>query len=216
MSTWADRTEVLKPRDDRPSYRERDDRDRRGDDFLDRRRGPDRDRDRDRDPRDRDIHRDRDRDLRDGRDRDRRPPPPLFNHKANPIALSSIKQHRLKHAWTLWYTKPSEGTLARDMRSYSEQVKPLMTFRTVEEFWALYSHVIRPNKMQPSTDYHLFRDGIRPLWEDRENKKGGKVFFRTPKIHTNRTWENLMVATIGEQLEPAEEICGVVVGIKFG
>ena len=35
----------------------------------------------------------------------------------------------------------------------------------VEDFWAYYNHLIRPNDLQYSCDYHLFRSSIRPMWE---------------------------------------------------
>ena len=34
-----------------------------------------------------------------------------------------------------------------------------------EGFWEVYSHVIRPNDVQTALDLHLFRDGIKPIWE---------------------------------------------------
>ena len=32
-------------------------------------------------------------------------------------------------------------------------------------FWAFYNHMIRPNELPNSSDYHLFRDGVKPMWE---------------------------------------------------
>lgn len=34
-------------------------------------------------------------------------------------------------------------------------------FHTVEGFWALYSHMIRPDNVEGSVDLMLFRDGIQ-------------------------------------------------------
>jgi hypothetical protein len=48
-------------------------------------------------------------------------------------------------------------------------------FSTAEGFWQLYSHIIRADKITGSVDIMLFRDGIRPVWEDEANKNGGKV-----------------------------------------
>lgn len=35
----------------------------------------------------------------------------------------------------------------------------------VEQFWHSYSHMIRPGELSGHCDYHLFKDGIRPMWE---------------------------------------------------
>lgn len=45
---------------------------------------------------------------------------------------------------------------------------------TVEQWWALYSHIIRLNDLPAHRDLHLFKKGIKPMWEDPANKKGGK------------------------------------------
>lgn len=38
-------------------------------------------------------------------------------------------------------------------------------FGTVEGFWDLYSHMVRPNDVTHSSDWHLFKKGIKPMWE---------------------------------------------------
>lgn len=41
--------------------------------------------------------------------------------------------------------------------------------------------MIRPNDIKTTTDYHLFKDGIKPTWEDPQNKNGGKWMVRLKK-----------------------------------
>ncbi len=43
----------------------------------------------------------------------------------------------------------------------------MASFKTVEEFWSVYSHLMRPNDLPSSINYHLFREGIAPMWEVR-------------------------------------------------
>ena len=35
----------------------------------------------------------------------------------------------------------------------------------VEGFWVCYCHLARPSSLPSPTDLHLFKQGIRPLWE---------------------------------------------------
>ena len=35
----------------------------------------------------------------------------------------------------------------------------------VEQFWTLYSHLARPCDLTSSSDYHLFKLGVKPMWE---------------------------------------------------
>jgi len=48
---------------------------------------------------------------------------------------------------------------------YNDNIKTLASFSTVEDFWAAYSHLRRPDDLLPVTEYHLFRDDIKPVWE---------------------------------------------------
>ena len=35
----------------------------------------------------------------------------------------------------------------------------------VEQFWALYTHCARPGDLAGFSDIHLFKLGIKPMWE---------------------------------------------------
>lgn len=45
---------------------------------------------------------------------------------------------------------------------------------SVEQWWGLYCHLTRPNELPPLSDLHLFKLGIKPMWEDPANINGGK------------------------------------------
>ena len=67
------------------------------------------------------------------------------------------------------------------------------------------------------SDYHFFKEGIRPVWEDDENKHGGKWTVRLKKGVADRYWEDLLLAMIGDQFaEASEEVCGAVVSVRSG
>lgn len=94
-------------------------------------------------------------------------------------------------------------------------MKKLKTCTTIEEFWHIYSHLARPNELPPSIDYHFFREGIVPLWEDAANQKGGKWVVRMKKGLGNRCWEDILLAVLGDQFGLRDEICGVVMQCKL-
>lgn len=51
----------------------------------------------------------------------------------------------------------------------------------VEHFWRIYNHMQRPNEFKTTTDFHLFKNGIKPTWEDPQNERGGKWMVRLKK-----------------------------------
>jgi len=91
----------------------------------------------------------------------------------------------------------------------------LNNLSSVEQFWRFYSHMVRPGDLTGHSDFHLFKEGIKPMWEDDANKNGGKWIIRLRKGLASRCWENLILAMLGEQFMVGEEICGAVVSVRF-
>jgi translation initiation factor 4E len=85
----------------------------------------------------------------------------------------------------------------------------------VEQFWRIYDHLKRPNDFRHTTEYHLFKDGIFPAWEDPANQAGGKWTIRLRhKGIASRYWEDILLAIVGEQFDVGQEICGAVISVR--
>lgn len=108
-------------------------------------------------------------------------------------------------------------TTATTANPYENSIKQIAKVSTVEEFWTIYNHLQRPNNLPTTTDYHFFRDGIKPTWEDSSNAKGGKWIVRLRKGLASRYWEEIVLALIGCQFTgiPYNEVCGAVVSIRY-
>ncbi|CAM8980895.1 unnamed protein product [Rhodiola kirilowii] len=120
--------------------------------------------------------------------------------------------HPLKHKFVFWYTRKTPGV--RPQTSYEDNIKKIAEFSTVEAFWVCYCHLARPASLPSSTDLHLFKEGIRPLWEDSANCTGGKWIIRFKKPVSGRFWEDLVLALVGDQLDHGDNICGAVLSIR--
>ncbi|CAM8924680.1 unnamed protein product [Rhodiola kirilowii] len=120
--------------------------------------------------------------------------------------------HPLKYTFVLWYTRKTPGV--RTLTSYEDSIKKIAEFSSVEAFWVCYCHLVRPASLPSSTDLHLFKEGIRPLWEDSANCNGGKWIIRFKKAISGRFWEDLVLALVGDQLEHGDNICGAVLSIR--
>ena len=42
---------------------------------------------------------------------------------------------------------------------YAENLRKLATFRTLEEFWGVYTHLLRADELPKDSNYHVFREG---------------------------------------------------------
>ncbi|GMT32005.1 hypothetical protein PFISCL1PPCAC_23302, partial [Pristionchus fissidentatus] len=101
-----------------------------------------------------------------------------------------------------------------DPEEYSQYVQPVAAVSSVQQFWNVYSFLSRPDDIKEKLDIHFFKEGIRPVWEDQSNCKGGKYILRLKKGLASRIWENLLLTIIGEQFLVGEEICGAVCSMR--
>ncbi|KAI7822922.1 translation initiation factor eIF 4e-like domain-containing protein [Gamsiella multidivaricata] len=119
--------------------------------------------------------------------------------------------HPLQFNWVFWFMHRAPGS---KILNYESSMKRIAGFGSVEAFWGIYSHLRRPHELPHVSDYHLFKKGVRPVWEDPVNINGGKWIVRLKKGLASRYWENLVMAVIGDQFDVGEEICGIVLSIR--
>ncbi|KAE8441530.1 hypothetical protein EG329_004876 [Mollisiaceae sp. DMI_Dod_QoI] len=123
--------------------------------------------------------------------------------------------HHLRHSWAFWFRPPISKS--NGFVEYEKTLHETGGFDTVEDFWKVYSRLARPSTLPLVSDYHIFKRGIRPVWEDDENKKGGKWIVRLKKGVADRYWEELVLAIVGDQFaEASEELCGAVLSVRNG
>ncbi|KAK9053736.1 hypothetical protein SSX86_024810 [Deinandra increscens subsp. villosa] len=131
---------------------------------------------------------------------------------ADVSGAAAEQPHRLDKKWTFWFdnvSKPKQGA------AWGNNLRDAYTFDTVEEFWCLYDHVFKPSKLPGNADFHLFKAGIEPKWEDPQCANGGKwMVTSSRKAGLETMWLETLMALIGEQFEDADEICGVVASVR--
>lgn len=105
--------------------------------------------------------------------------------------------------------------LASRMQDYSRSLHFVGRCASVEQFWSVFCHLVRPSQLKPFRELHLFKSGIKPMWEDPCNSKGGKWMIRLRKNKIDQAWENVCMAMLGEQFLVGPEICGIVLSTRF-
>lgn len=115
----------------------------------------------------------------------------------------------LTYPYAFWFSQtPQRGG------HFEDSVKQLGSFDNVDEFWEYFSHMAPAGDLASPSDYHLFKQGIKPMWEDDANAKGGRVTLKLRKGLSSRFWEKVVLALIGEQFDVGNEICGAVIQIR--
>jgi hypothetical protein len=127
-------------------------------------------------------------------------------------------QHLLKENWQFWlvlFTRGPSGTS-------QYQIEEITTVGTVESFYQYYtalpkvSQLRNANGKRPSIA--LFRDGIKPAWEDPANAPGGAFHLLVPPDIVDDLWRDLLFCaiggTLGDHVTPPNEVNGLVVGVR--
>lgn len=132
-----------------------------------------------------------------------------------PEALAGGK-HALRQTWVFWFRQQRQP--GNKITNYEEGIKRVAAVSSVESFWTLWAHLHPPSELQPTTDYMLFHSAVRrPVWEDPLNAAGGKWILRLRKGVSDRLWEDLVLALVGDQFTGAgddDELCGCTISVR--
>ncbi|KAK9452630.1 translation initiation factor eIF 4e-like domain-containing protein [Dipodascopsis uninucleata] len=135
------------------------------------------------------------------------------SHSDSLVFTSMDGPHTLHYSWTLWFLHRSPGY---KISNYEKATKEISSFSTVEDFWKLYSYLTRPSSLTSTSEYHLFKIGVRPIWEDPTNINGGKWIVKLKKGEGSKAWETLLLAILGGEFGEvlSEEIVGAVISVR--
>jgi len=133
---------------------------------------------------------------------------------------------KLQYSWTIW----EQLQQAADAKAaqYADATHRVASFGTVKEFWRYWNHLPQPSQLLDGnkrfvreTDgtrsivdaLMVFRDGIRPEWEDPANASGGHFQFQLKDAVGGGTideyWNNIVLGMIGGTVGPSELVTGV-------
>lgn len=163
----------------------------------------------------------------------RPPEPEMIEDPKTPGVHIKAPEHPLQFQWTIFHdTKakypftPATATVEQGPPSathapestveYEAGLSVIGEFDTIESFWRYFNWLKPPSALEKNSNYHLFKSGIKPMWEDEANANGGKwvlTMKNNPQL-LDRCWYSLAMALIGEELEDGDEICGAVVSLR--
>lgn len=135
----------------------------------------------------------------------------------NMSTASGSSSTPLNSKWTLWFDNPR---FAGSETDWKDNLKNCGNFDTVEDFWRIYNNVKPPSQLSLNSNYHIFREGILPTWEDPINKGGGKFVYTIQKKVSksgvgDEAWMFTILSVIGETLDlDGDQVVGAVVSIR--
>ncbi|KAH8239697.1 hypothetical protein KR032_006733, partial [Drosophila birchii] len=155
---------------------------------------------------------------------------PSLNTQLSLIDYELGMKHLLQHTWTVWHWENDRS------KAWSDMLSDVTSFNTVEDFFrsvkvdilgiliyliplfaSVYYFIKPPSDLKIFNDYMVFKQGIRPMWEDDFNKEGGRwimLLDKASKAFSDKLWHDLLLCIIGECFEYSDQICGVVINVR--
>lgn len=155
-------------------------------------------------------------------------PSPSRGAEMKNFLQSRLQKNRappLVHSWYFWHDRQNRSGQPDDRTShnYEERLVKLSEINDVRSFWTVFNN-FDINELPLRDSIHIFHKGVKPIWEDPRNTRGGSWTFRVPKTQAVEFWKELCMMAIGEKLQAAvesdrstfrDDICGISLGVRF-
>ena len=122
-------------------------------------------------------------------------------------ATSCSTDYKLYDKWTLWAHLPHDTNWTFD--SYIR----ILSFDSVHAIIMLLESI--PDEMITNCMLFFMRDGIKPMWEDPKNRKGGCFSYKINNKNVSSIWKNLSYSLVGESLTENTNVRPCINGITI-
>ncbi|OJD22463.1 hypothetical protein ACJ73_06188 [Blastomyces percursus] len=128
--------------------------------------------------------------------------------------LGTLRPLPLQYHWTVWYEKHLESS------NYAERLYVLHEdVADIGTFYKVYNNYPW-DKVKLRDTVHIFRKGTKPVWEDPENRKGGRWTFRVPKAKSQVFFHEVAILCMANEFQVALEaehdhVIGVSTSVRF-
>ncbi|KAH3950855.1 hypothetical protein HBI56_090960 [Parastagonospora nodorum] len=141
--------------------------------------------------------------------------------------FKSVRVPEFRHKWMFWAEKGQQATpkdKSASSEEYASRPKPLGDqIISVKEFYQHFNNIpVESLKLRDSI--HLFHLGVKPVWEDPRNTRGGAWYFKIPKDVAAQFWHEMCLLAVGDGLQGAvetkrasfnDDICGISYSVRW-
>ena len=101
----------------------------------------------------------------------------------------------------------------KQLEEFEDNFNTIATFSTAEDFWTIYEHTKKPSTLPRGSQFFLFKENIKPMWEDPKNQNGGRYVLSLKKSENcDKIWEELLINYI--RTKPNFKVNGIVLNIR--
>lgn len=97
---------------------------------------------------------------------------------------------------------------------FLEKIIKIADVSNINEFWEVFQHLKKPNQCPTGSDYHIFKKGIVPMWEDKANKDGGKLSVLLTWKYVDIIWEEVAFSFSKGLFPYFDNLNGIVISMR--
>ncbi|KAF1989942.1 translation initiation factor eIF4e [Aulographum hederae CBS 113979] len=108
--------------------------------------------------------------------------------------LSKLRPPPFVHTWDFYHDRQNRSDDPKNSggnddgnedgspdKPYAPRLAHMTSINDIRDFWSLYNNAPFIDKLPVSDSVHLFHKGVKPVWEDPRNNRGGSWAFRVEK-----------------------------------
>jgi len=111
------------------------------------------------------------------------------------------KIYPLNDSWTLWYGP-------------WDKIQKVYEITSINDFWKVFNNIVDIPYLTFKKDYHFFKTGIQPTYEDPKNMEGGCINIEIKNEYIGKIWIYTLLGVIGMNFTDYENITGIVGSAK--
>ena len=119
----------------------------------------------------------------------------------------TVEYHKLYDKWVLWAHLPHNTDWS--INSYIK----VFEFTTIEDTVALIEEL--PSVLVENCMLFIMRDGIKPIWEDPQNRNGGSFSYKVLNKLVYDVWRDLTYCVVGNSISQSKDFVDSVSGITI-
>lgn len=117
--------------------------------------------------------------------------------------IGKLRPLPFQYRWTVWFDKHSSP--GDNNPNYDNRLMVLYEdVADIATFYRVYNNYPW-DKIRLRDTVHIFRKGVKPVWEDPENLHGGCWTFRVPKAKSQPFFHEITILCMANELQAAIE-----------
>ncbi|KAK5449854.1 hypothetical protein LTS15_008426 [Exophiala xenobiotica] len=126
-----------------------------------------------------------------------RPTLPRRSSSLHKMVITKLRPLPFQYRWAVWHSKP-------DVQQQYLLTPLVDDVPDIGTFYRVFNNMPWV-QIKQNDSIHIFRSGVKPLWEDAENQQGGRWLIRVRPDNGRavRVWEEICLLCCGGELQAA-------------